>query len=168
MTTSAAILHNATEKSLVRWTSRARQLASPGALTVGNRRTLRKERSLSLRHALLRAHATSRSSTRVATGTWMRGSTGQRGFLHAVKNARRAEIRPQGRRPRGVTKAVVRAGEKYLQHSRNRHQRGVRRTVAKTLNRKRAEVDPLREECEVNPDELTPREALEILYAEED
>jgi DNA mismatch repair protein MutS len=68
----------------------------------------------------------------------------------------------------GVPKTVVRQAKKYLQLL---EESSISRGAQPDLFAKTAEIesepeaDPLREEmAKVNPDELTPREALELLY----
>jgi DNA mismatch repair protein MutS len=68
----------------------------------------------------------------------------------------------------GVPKPVIRQANKYLQLLEDSSlARGNQEDLFSKRNEREAEppTDPLREEMlKVNPDELTPREALELLY----
>jgi DNA mismatch repair protein MutS len=90
-------------------------------------------------------------------------------FLHAVEEGPASQsygLQVAGLA--GVPKTVVRQAKKYLQLL---EESSISRGAQPDLFAKTAEIesepdeDPLREEmAKVNPDELTPREALELLY----
>ena len=90
-------------------------------------------------------------------------------FLHAVEEgpaSRSYGLQVAGLA--GVPKPVIRQAKKYLELlEQSSLARGNQDDLFSPRQEKEAEpeVDPLREEFQkVNPDELTPREALELLY----
>jgi DNA mismatch repair protein MutS len=90
-------------------------------------------------------------------------------FLHAVEEgpaSRSYGLQVAGLA--GVPKLVIRQAKKYLQLlEESSLARGNQEDLFSQKHEEEPEpaVDPLREEMQkVNPDELTPREALELLY----
>jgi DNA mismatch repair protein MutS len=90
-------------------------------------------------------------------------------FLHAVEEGPASQsygLQVAGLA--GVPKAVIRQAKKYLQLlEESSVTRGSQADLfTKTVQAEQEpEVDPLREEmAKLNPDELSPREALELLY----
>ena len=90
-------------------------------------------------------------------------------FLHAVEEGPASQsygLQVAGLA--GVPKAVIRQAKKYLhlleESSITRGNQADLFSATKPVEAE-PEVDPLREEMmKINPDELTPREALELLY----
>ena len=175
MTESAAILHNATEKSLVlmdevgRGTSTFDGLALAWAIA---NHLIQKNRSLNLfathyfeltRLALehkdvanVHLDAVEHKDTRGVPARG-RGRPGE------------PQLRPAGRRARRRAEAGGAAGAEVSAAARGLEPRA--RQPGRPVRQRQAEkepepaADPLREEMlKVNPDELTPREALELLY----
>jgi DNA mismatch repair protein MutS len=90
-------------------------------------------------------------------------------FLHAVEEGPASQsygLQVAGLA--GVPKPVIRQAKKYLQllEDSSITRGGQTDLFAKTAEpEEEPQADPLREEmAKVNPDELTPREALELLY----
>jgi DNA mismatch repair protein MutS len=174
MTESAAILHNATEKSLVlmdevgRGTSTFDGLALAWAIA---RHLTERNRSLSLfathYFELTRLALEYKEVANVHLDAVEHKDSVV--FLHAVEEGPASQsygLQVAGLA--GVPKAVVRQAKKYLQLLEDS---SVARGGQSDLFMKTASVesepepDPLRSALEkVNPDELTPREALELLY----
>src|SRR5262249_337794 len=175
MTESASILHNATERSLVlmdevgRGTSTFDGLApawAPARHLVAKNQSLSlfgtddfEVRGLALEHkevANIHLDAVEHKDTVV--------------FLHAVEEgpaSRSYGLQVAGLA--GVPKAVIRQAKKYLQllEESSLSRGGQADLFVRTRDEAQdpADPDPLREEmAKVNPDELSPREALELLY----
>jgi DNA mismatch repair protein MutS len=174
MTESAAILHNATEKSLVlmdevgRGTSTFDGLALAWAIA---KHLTERNRSLSLfathYFELTRLALEYKEVANVHLDAVEHKDNVV--FLHAVEEGPASQsygLQVAGLA--GVPKAVVRQAKKYLQLL---EESSITRGNQADLFAKTQEIesepatDPLREEmAKVNPDELTPREALELLY----
>jgi DNA mismatch repair protein MutS len=174
MTESASILHNATEKSLVlmdevgRGTSTFDGLALAWAIA---KHLVEKNRSLSLfathYFELTRLALEHKDIANVHLDAVEHKDSVV--FLHAVEEGPASQsygLQVAGLA--GVPKPVVRQAKKYLQLL---EESSVVRGGQADLFMKTAEVesepavDPLREEfAQVNPDDLSPREALELLY----
>jgi len=174
MTESAAILHNATEKSLVlmdevgRGTSTFDGLALAWAIA---NHLVQKNRALSLfathYFEMTRLALEYREVANIHLDAVEHKDTVV--FLHAVEEgpaSRSYGLQVAGLA--GVPKAVIRQAKKYLQLL---EESSLARGNQEDLFSRKGEpepepaVDPLREELQkVNPDELTPREALELLY----
>ena len=175
MTESANILHNATEKSLVlmdevgRGTSTFDGLALAWAIA---RQLLEKNRALTLfathyfemtRLALEYKHAVNVHLDAVEHKDTIV-------FLHAVEDGPASRSYGlQVAQLAGVPKNVIRNARKYLQMledaSLTRGGQNDLFAAGKNAPERAAEADPLRETLDtVSPDELTPREALEVLY----
>jgi DNA mismatch repair protein MutS len=174
MTESAAILHNANEKSLVlmdevgRGTSTFDGLALAWAIA---NHLVQKNRSLSLfathYFEMTRLALEHKEAANVHLDAVEHKDTVV--FLHAVEEgpaSRSYGLQVAGLA--GVPKPVIRQAKKYLQLlEESSLARGNQDDLFSTRTEKEAEpaLDPLREEMQkVNPDELTPREALELLY----
>jgi DNA mismatch repair protein MutS len=174
MTESAAILHNATERSLVlmdevgRGTSTFDGLALAWAIA---RHLTEKNRSLSLfathYFELTRLALEYKEVANVHLDAVEHKDSVV--FLHAVEEGPASQsygLQVAGLA--GVPKAVIRQAKKYLQLL---EESSVARGGQADLFMKTAEVesepavDPLREEmARIIPDDLSPREALELLY----
>jgi DNA mismatch repair protein MutS len=174
MTESAAILHNATERSLVlmdevgRGTSTFDGLALAWAIA---RHLIEKNKSLSLfathYFEMTRLALEYKEVANVHLDAVEHKDTVV--FLHAVEEgpaSRSYGLQVAGLA--GVPRPVIRQAKKYLQLL---EESSLSRGNQNDLFSKREEeepepaVDPLREELQkVNPDELTPREALELVY----
>jgi len=174
MTESAAILHNATEKSLVlmdevgRGTSTFDGLALAWAIA---NHLVRTNKSLSLfathYFEMTRLALEHKEVANVHLDAVEHKDTVV--FLHAVEEgpaSRSYGLQVAGLA--GVPRPVIRQAKKYLQLL---EESSLARGNQDDLFAKKVEpepepaVDPLREELQkVNPDELTPREALELLY----
>src|SRR5687767_6387619 len=175
MTESAAILHNATDRSLVlmdevgRGTSTFDGLALAWAIA---RHLVEKNRSLSLfathYFEMTRLALEYKEVANVHLAAVEHKDTVV--FLHAVEEG--PASRSYGLQVAalaGVPRGVIRQAKKYLQLLQDS---SLSRGNQDDLFSKRGQeeepepaVDPLREELQkVNPDELTPREALELLY----
>src|SRR5688572_8538550 len=174
MTESAAILHNATEKSLVlmdevgRGTSTFDGLALAWAIA---NHLIQKNRSMNLfathYFELTRLALEHKDVANVHLDAVEHKDTVV--FLHAVEEG--PASRSYGLQVAalaGVPKPVVRQAQKYLQLLEDSSlARGNQDDLFSRKAEKEPEPasDPLREEMlKVNPDELTPREALELLY----
>ena len=174
MTESAAILHNATEKSLVlmdevgRGTSTFDGLALAWAIA---NHLVQKNRSLSLfathYFEMTRLALEYKEVANIHLDAVEHKDTVV--FLHAVEEgpaSRSYGLQVAGLA--GVPRPVIRQAKKYLQLLEDSSlARGNQDDLFS--GRKEVEpepaVDPLREEMQkVNPDEFTPREALELLY----
>jgi DNA mismatch repair protein MutS len=174
MTESAAILHNATEKSLVlmdevgRGTSTFDGLALAWAIA---RHLVEKNKSLSLfathYFEMTRLALEHKEVANVHLDAVEHKDSIV--FLHAVEEgpaSRSYGLQVAGLA--GVPKTVIRQAKKYLQLlEESSLARGNQEDLFSKKHEEEPEpaVDPLREEMQkVNPDELTPREALELLY----
>jgi DNA mismatch repair protein MutS len=174
MTESAAILHNATEKSLVlmdevgRGTSTFDGLALAWAIA---KHLTEKNKSLSLfathYFEMTRLALEYREVANVHLDAVEHKDTVV--FLHAVEEgpaSRSYGLQVAGLA--GVPRPVIRQAKKYLELL---EESSLRRGNQDDLFSKGTEpepepaVDPVREEIlKINPDELSPREALELLY----
>ncbi|MGH8690906.1 MAG: DNA mismatch repair protein MutS, partial [Burkholderiales bacterium] len=174
MTESAAILHNATEKSLVlmdevgRGTSTFDGLALAWAIA---RHLVEKNRSLSLfathYFEMTRLALEYKEVANVHLDAVEHKDTVV--FLHAVEEG--PASRSYGLQVAalaGVPKPVIRQAAKYLQLLEDSSlDRGSQDDLfsRKTAPEPEPAVDPVREELlKINPDDLSPREALELLY----
>jgi DNA mismatch repair protein MutS len=174
MTESAAILHNATEKSLVlmdevgRGTSTFDGLALAWAIA---RHLVEHNKSSSLfathYFEMTRLALEYKEVANVHLDAVEHKDTVV--FLHAVEEgpaSRSYGLQVAGLA--GVPKPVIRQAKKYLQLlEESSLARGNQEDLFQTKPQPDPEpaLDPLREEMQkVNPDELTPREALELLY----
>ena len=174
MTESASILHNATDKSLVlmdevgRGTSTFDGLALAWAIA---RHLVERNRSLSLfathYFEMTRLALEYKEVANVHLDAVEHKDSIV--FLHAVEEGPASQsygLQVAGLA--GVPKGVIRQAKKYLQLledssvSRSHQEDLFLKTKAEE---KEPEADPLREALQkTNPDELTPREALELLY----
>jgi len=174
MTESAAILHNATEKSLVlmdevgRGTSTFDGLALAWAIA---NHLVRTNKSLSLfathYFEMTRLALDYKEVANVHLDAVEHKDTVV--FLHAVEEgpaSRSYGLQVAGLA--GVPRLVIRQAKKYLQLLEDSSlARGNQEDLFSKKHEEEPEptIDPLREELQkVNPDELTPREALELLY----
>jgi DNA mismatch repair protein MutS len=174
MTESAAILHNATEKSLVlmdevgRGTSTFDGLALAWAIA---RHLVEKNKSLSLfathYFEMTRLALEYKEVANIHLDAVEHKDTVV--FLHAVEEgpaSRSYGLQVAGLA--GVPRPVIRQAKKYLQLLEDSSlARGNQDDLFSSKKQEEPEpaIDPLREELlKVNPDELTPREALELLY----
>jgi len=174
MTESAAILHNAGEKSLVlmdeigRGTSTFDGLALAWAIA---RHLIEKNASLSLfathYFELTRLALDYKQAANVHLDAVEHKDTVV--FLHAVEEGPASQsygLQVAGLA--GVPKAVIRQAKKYLQLLEDSSiTRGTQEDLflKKNTEEKDLAPDALREALGgINPDELTPREALELLY----
>jgi DNA mismatch repair protein MutS len=174
MTESAAILHNATEKSLVlmdevgRGTSTFDGLALAWAIA---RHLVEKNKSLSLfathYFEMTRLALEYKEVANIHLDAVEHKDTVV--FLHAVEEgpaSRSYGLQVAGLA--GVPRPVIRQAKKYLQLLEDASlARGNQEDLfsGKVEAEPEPAVDPLREELQkVNPDELSPREALELLY----
>jgi DNA mismatch repair protein MutS len=175
MTESAAILHNATEKSLVLMDEVGRGTSTFDGLSLAwaiARHLVEKNRSLSLfathYFELTRLALEYKELANVHLDAVEHKDSVV--FLHAVEEGPASQsygLQVAGLA--GVPKAVIRQAKKYLQLL--EESSIVRGGQADLFVRTRedaqepAEPDPLRDEmAKLNPDELSPREALELLY----
>ena len=174
MTESAAILHNATEKSLVlmdevgRGTSTFDGLALAWAIA---EHLVEKNRSLSLfathYFEMTRLALEHKDAANIHLDAVEHKDTVV--FLHAVEEGPASQSYGlQVAALAGVPKAVIRQAGKYLQLLEDSSvARGNQDDLfSKTLKKEpEPQLDPVREALlGTNPDELTPREALELLY----
>ena len=174
MTESAAILHNATEKSLVlmdevgRGTSTFDGLALAWAIA---RHLVEKNRALSLfathYFEMTRLALEYKEVANVHLDAVEHKDSIV--FLHAVAEGPASQSYGlQVAALAGVPKAVIRQARRYLQTLEEASvTRGSQTDLFVTARREEAEpaIDPLREALQtVNPDELSPREALELVY----
>ncbi len=174
MTESAAILHNATEKSLVlmdevgRGTSTFDGLALAWAIA---NYLITKNRSMALfathYFELTRLALEHKDIANVHLDAVEHKDSIV--FLHAVEDGPASQSYGlQVAALAGVPKPVVRQAKKYLQLLEDTSiSRGTQDDLFLKTKEKEAEPasDPLRDElAKVNPDELSPREALELLY----
>ena len=174
MTESAAILHNATEKSLVlmddvgRGTSTFDGLALAWAIA---NHLVKTNKSLSLfathYFEMTRLALEYKEVANVHLDAVEHKDTVV--FLHAVEEgpaSRSYGLQVAGLA--GVPKPVIRQAKKYLQLlEESALARGNQEDLFTSKKEQEEEpaIDPLREALQpVNPDELTPREALELLY----
>ena len=175
MTESANILHNATEKSLVlmdevgRGTSTFDGLALAWAIA---RQLLERNRSLTLfathYFEMTRLALEHQEAANVHLDAVEHKDTIV--FLHAVEEGPASQSYGlQVAQLAGVPKSVVRNARRYLQMleeaSLTRGGQSDLFAAGKAEPEPPAEPDPLRDALDsVNPDELSPREALELLY----
>ena len=174
MTESAALLHNATEKSLVlmdevgRGTSTFDGLALAWAIA---RHLVEKNKSLNLfathYFEMTRLALEYKEVANVHLDAVEHKDTVV--FLHALEEgpaSRSYGLQVAGLA--GVPRPVIRQAKKYLQLLEDSSlARGNQEDLfsRKIESEPEPAVDPLREELQkTNPDELTPREALELLY----
>jgi DNA mismatch repair protein MutS len=174
MTESASILHNATEKSLVlmdevgRGTSTFDGLALAWAIA---RHLIEKNRSLSLfathYFELTRLALEHKDVVNVHLDAVEHKDSVV--FLHAVEEGPASQsygLQVAGLA--GVPKGVIRQARKYLQLLEEASiSRGNQNDLFSSTRPPEAEppLDPVRESLEkMNPDDLSPREALELLY----
>ncbi len=174
MTESAAILHNATEKSLVLMDEVGRGTSTFDGLALAwsiARHLVERNRSLSLfathYFELTRLALDYKEVANVHLDAVEHKDTVV--FLHAVEEGPASQsygLQVAGLA--GVPKAVIRQAKKYLQLlEESSITRGSTADLFSATKPVEAEpaTDPLRDEiAQVNPDELTPREALELLY----
>jgi len=174
MTESAAILHNATEKSLVLMDEVGRGTSTFDGLALAwsiARHLVEKNRSMSLfathYFELTRLALDYKEVANVHLDAVEHRDTVV--FLHAVEEGPASQsygLQVAGLA--GVPKAVVRQAKKYLQLlEESSIARGNTADLFSATKPVEAEpaTDPLREAmARVNPDELSPREALELLY----
>jgi len=175
MTESAAILHNGTEKSLVLMDEVGRGTSTFDGLSLAwaiAQHLVEKNRSLSLfathYFELTRLALEYREVANVHLDAVEQKDTVV--ILHAVEEGPASQsygLQVAGLA--GVPKGVIRQAKKYLQLL--EESSIVRGGQADLFVRTReeaqqpAEPDPLRDEmAKLNPDELSPREALELLY----
>jgi DNA mismatch repair protein MutS len=175
MTESAAIVHNATEKSLVLMDEVGRGTSTFDGLSLAwaiAKHLVEKNRSLTLfathYFELTRLALEYKEIANVHLDAVEHKDTVV--FLHAVEEGPASQsygLQVAGLA--GVPKALIRQAKKYLQLL--EESSIVRGGQADLFLRTReeaqqpAEPDPLREEmAKLNPDELSPREALELLY----
>jgi DNA mismatch repair protein MutS len=175
MTESAAILHNATEKSLVLMDEVGRGTSTFDGLSLAwaiAKHLVEKNRSLTLfathYFELTRLALEYKEIANVHLDAVEHKDTVV--FLHAVEEGPASQsygLQVAGLA--GVPKALIRQAKKYLQLL--EESSIVRGGQADLFLRTReeaqqpAEPDPLREEmAKLNPDELSPRDALELLY----
>jgi DNA mismatch repair protein MutS len=174
MTESAAILHNATERSLVlmdevgRGTSTFDGLALAWAIA---KALVEKNKALSLfathYFELTRLALENKDIANVHLDAVEHKDSVV--FLHAVEEGPASQsygLQVAGLA--GVPKAVIRQASRYLQLLEEASvTRGNQNDLFSRTQKSEAEpqVDPLRDELQkINPDELSPREALELLY----
>jgi DNA mismatch repair protein MutS len=174
MTESAAILHNATEKSLVLMDEVGRGTSTFDGLALAwsiSRHLVEKNRSMSLfathYFELTRLALEYKEVANVHLDAVEHKDTVV--FLHAVEEGPASQsygLQVAGLA--GVPKAVIRQAKRYLQLlEESSITRGNQADLfARTQEAEQEpEADPLREAmAKVNPDELSPREALELLY----
>jgi DNA mismatch repair protein MutS len=174
MTESAAILHNATEKSLVLMDEVGRGTSTFDGLALAwsiSRHLVEKNRSMSLfathYFELTRLALEYKEVANVHLDAVEHKDTVV--FLHAVEEGPASQsygLQVAGLA--GVPKAVIRQAKRYLQLLEDSSiTRGNQADLfARTQEAEQEpEADPLREAmAKVNPDELSPREALELLY----
>src|SRR4051794_37025036 len=174
MTESASILHNATEKSLVLMDEVGRGTSTFDGLSLAwaiARHLVEKNRSLSLfathYFEMTRLALEYKEVANVHLDAVEHKDTVV--FLHAVEEGPASQsygLQVAGLA--GVPKPVIRQAKKYLQLlEESSIARGNTADLFSATKPVEAEpaADPLREEmAQVNPDELSPREALELLY----
>jgi len=174
MTESAAILHNATEKSLVLMDEVGRGTSTFDGLSLAwaiAKHLVEKNRSMSLfathYFELTRLALEYKEIANVHLDAVEHKDTVV--FLHAVEEGPASQsygLQVAGLA--GVPRPVIRQAKKYLQLlEESSITRGNQADLfAKTQQaEKEPDADPLREEMtKLNPDELSPREALELLY----
>ncbi len=173
MTESAAILHNATASSLVLMDEIGRGTSTFDGLSLAwaiGRYLLEKNNALTLfathYFELTRLAIDYKTAANVHLDAVEHKDTIV--FLHAVEEG--PADRSYGLQVAalaGVPKPVIRQAKKYLEMLEEKSLRdgGQEDLFLKKEKEQEAEVDPLREALQsVNPDELTPREALELLY----
>ncbi|MFL6564241.1 MAG: DNA mismatch repair protein MutS, partial [Burkholderiales bacterium] len=174
MTESASILHNATEKSLVLMDEVGRGTSTFDGLSLAwaiARHLVEKNRSLSLfathYFEMTRLALEYKEVANVHLDAVEHKDTVV--FLHAVEEGPASQsygLQVAGLA--GVPKPVIRQAKRYLQlleeSSIARGNTADLFSATKPMEPEPA-ADPLREElAQVNPDELSPREALELLY----
>ena len=172
MTESASILHNATASSLVlmdeigRGTSTFDGLALAWAI---GKFLLEKNKSLALfathYFELTRLALEYKAAANIHLDAVEHKDTIV--FLHAVEEG--PADRSYGLQVAalaGVPKPVIRQAKKYLEMLEEQSlQRGGQNDLFVSTKKEEPDIDALRETLQtINPDELTPREALELLY----
>jgi DNA mismatch repair protein MutS len=174
MTESAAILHNATEKSLVLMDEVGRGTSTFDGLSLAwaiAKQLVQGNRAMSLfathYFEMTRLALEHKEVANVHLDAVEHKDTVV--FLHAVEEGPASQSYGlQVAALAGVPKAVVRQAKKYLQLLEDAAiSRGNQSDLfAKGhVEEEEPAIDPLREElAQHNPDELTPREALELLY----
>ena len=173
MTESAAILHNATASSLVLMDEIGRGTSTFDGLSLAwaiGRHLLEKNKSLTLfathYFELTRLAVEYKTAANVHLDAVEHKDTIV--FLHAVEEG--PADRSYGLQVAalaGVPKPVIRQAKKYLEMLEEKSLRdgGQEDLFLKKEKEEEAQADPLRDALQaVNPDELTPREALELLY----
>jgi DNA mismatch repair protein MutS len=174
MTESAAILHNATDRSLVLMDEVGRGTSTFDGLSLAwaiAKHLTEKNRSLSLfathYFELTRLALEHKDVANVHLDAVEHKDTVV--FLHAVEEGPASQsygLQVAGLA--GVPKGVIRQARKYLQMLEDASvTRGATADLFAKTQEAQAEpaTDPLREELlKINPDELTPRDALELLY----
>jgi DNA mismatch repair protein MutS len=174
MTESAAILHNATERSLVLMDEVGRGTSTFDGLSLAwaiARHLTEKNASLSLfathYFELTRLALDHKEVVNVHLDAVEHKDSVV--FLHAVEEGPASQsygLQVAGLA--GVPKAVIRQARKYLQLlEESSVSRGGQSDLFMATKKAEPEpvTDPLRDELQkINPDELTPREALELLY----
>src|SRR5688572_5858806 len=174
MTESAAILHNATEKSLVLMDEVGRGTSTFDGLSLAwaiAKHLGEKNRSLSLfathYFELTRLALEHKEVANVHLDAVEHKESVV--FLHAVEEGPASQsygLQVAGLA--GVPKAVIRQARKYLQLLEDASiSRGATSDLFSSTREAEKEpaADPVRDELlKINPDELTPREALELLY----
>jgi DNA mismatch repair protein MutS len=173
MTESAAILHNATASSLVLMDEIGRGTSTFDGLSLAwaiGRHLLEKNRSLALfathYFELTRLAVDYKTAANVHLDAVEHKDTIV--FLHAVEEG--PADRSYGLQVAalaGVPKPVIRQAKKYLEMLEEKSLRdgGQEDLFMKKEKEEAPQGDPLRDALQaVNPDELTPREALELLY----
>ncbi|MEW6688881.1 MAG: DNA mismatch repair protein MutS [Pseudomonadota bacterium] len=173
MTESAAILHNATAQSLVLMDEIGRGTSTFDGLSLAwaiGRHLLERNRSLTLfathYFELTRLAVEYRTAANVHLDAVEHKDSIV--FLHAVEEG--PADRSYGLQVAalaGVPKPVIRRAKKYLEmlEEKSLRQGGQDDLFLKKEKDREPETDALRDALQgVNPDELTPREALELLY----
>jgi DNA mismatch repair protein MutS len=173
MTESAAILHNATPQSLVLMDEIGRGTSTFDGLSLAwaiGRHLLEKSKALTLfathYFELTRLAVDYKTAANVHLDAVEHKDTIV--FLHAVEEG--PADRSYGLQVAalaGVPKPVIRQAKKYLEmlEEKSLREGGQDDLFLKKEQDKEPQSDPLREALQgVNPDELTPREALELLY----
>jgi len=176
MTESAAILHNATEKSLVLMDEVGRGTSTFDGLALAwsiSRHLVEKNRSMSLfathYFELTRLALEYKEVANVHLDAVEHKDSVV--FLHAVEEGPASQsygLQVAGLA--GVPKAVIRQAKRYLQLLEDSSitrggQPDLFLGTRGNVEEEKAEPDRLREAmAQVNPDELSPREALELLY----
>jgi DNA mismatch repair protein MutS len=173
MTESAAILHNATASSLVLMDEIGRGTSTFDGLSLAwaiGRHLLERNRSLTLfathYFELTRLAVDYKTAANVHLDAVEHKDTIV--FLHALEEG--PADRSYGLQVAalaGVPKPVIRQAKKYLEmlEEKSLREGGQEDLFMKKQQEQEPQTDPLRDALQaVNPDELTPREALELVY----